>query len=137
MALIVIIGSGLGWIAYHARAQRDAVAVIIQAGGAVYYDDQAVHRSSGVSVSPSPGWSATAWLREWVMKYLGDEYWRTVVRAELGGVDLGDAEMAHISVLAGLEILDLSRTKVTDVGLAKLEGLMRLTTLCPRGHAYR
>jgi hypothetical protein len=38
MAAVLIIGGGLGWLVYCARAQREAVAAIEAADGKVYYD---------------------------------------------------------------------------------------------------
>ena len=40
MALVLFVAAGLGWIAYHARLQREAVGLIVRAGGKVYYEGQ-------------------------------------------------------------------------------------------------
>ena len=51
MALVLILGGGLGWFTYRARVQREAVAVIQSAGGDVAFSWQ---RSDGALVSPPP-----------------------------------------------------------------------------------
>lgn len=38
MALVLLIGGGIGWVAYRARVQKDAVASIHKAGGNVLVD---------------------------------------------------------------------------------------------------
>jgi hypothetical protein len=38
IALVLLIGTGLGWIVRSARIQRDAVEAIVKSGGAVKYD---------------------------------------------------------------------------------------------------
>src|ERR1700733_11308113 len=38
MVLVLLLGGGMGWYAYRARVQREAVAAIEAAGGKVYYD---------------------------------------------------------------------------------------------------
>ena len=40
MALVLLIAAGLGWVAYRARLQREAVSVIVKAGGKVFYEGQ-------------------------------------------------------------------------------------------------
>ena len=42
---------------------------------------------------------------------------------------IGDAGLAHLEQLPELEVLDLSRTRVTDAGLEQLEGLPKLKAL--------
>jgi hypothetical protein len=38
IVLVVVVGVGLGWVVRQAHVQRDAVAAIVGAGGAVRYD---------------------------------------------------------------------------------------------------
>jgi internalin A len=40
MALILLVGGGLGWVAHRAHIRRDAVAAIGRAGGGVMYNWQ-------------------------------------------------------------------------------------------------
>ena len=122
MIFVLILGGGLGWIANRARVQREAVAAILRAGGNVCYADQPFTGTAAGSPSVTPDSWLMKWLREWVVIHLGDEYCRTVVRVDLEGTDIGDAEMTHVGALRGLEYLDLSDTKVTDAGVARLGG---------------
>ena len=39
MALVLLLGGGLGWVVHCARVQRDAVSAIRRAGGNVFYDN--------------------------------------------------------------------------------------------------
>jgi Leucine Rich repeat len=125
MALVLLIAAGLGWVAYRARLQRDAVAVIVKAGGKVFYDGQGFDGTE----RPNPASGARAWLRKWIWAHLPDEYWRTVEMVDLRGTGIGDAGLAHLRALDRLDFLDLSGTKVTDAGLANLERLKHLKTL--------
>jgi hypothetical protein len=55
MALVLILGRGLGWILYRARVQREAVAVIKRVGGKFAYNWQ---WSNAMAIFPRPkaGW---------------------------------------------------------------------------------
>ena len=125
MALVLLIAAGLGWVAYRARLQREAVTVIVKAGGKVCYEGQ---RFDG-SQSPLPASGAGAWFRRWILAHLADEYWRTVEMVDLQGTDFGDTGLGHFRALDRLEFLDLGGTKVTDAGLANLARLKHLNTL--------
>jgi hypothetical protein len=54
---------------------------------------------------------------------------KPVVRAELTGPDVRDAEMKHVSVLAALQHLTLRKTAITADGLHQLHGLTDLRSL--------
>jgi hypothetical protein len=51
MALVLLIAAGLGWAAYRARLQRDAVAAIVKAGGKVFYEGQHLDGTEGNQAS--------------------------------------------------------------------------------------
>src|SRR4051794_8812708 len=81
MVFVLLIGGGLGWVAYRARLQREAVAMILGAGGRVTYEDDP-RLAQATDDWPSRSllsWTPT-WLVDWVAKHLGDEYFPTVVK---------------------------------------------------------
>lgn len=78
MTIVLISGSGLGWIAYRARVQREAVAAIEGAGGQVFYDRDV---SSGVLATPG----TTATWREWLVDRIGPGYFGNVTSVFLQG----------------------------------------------------
>src|SRR5262249_22958390 len=53
---------------------------------------------------------------------------RPVVSVDLAGVKLTDADLRPLAAFAHLQVLDLSRTQVTNAGLEHLTGLTSLTT---------
>src|SRR5258708_2334610 len=103
MALVLIIAGGLGWVAYRARIQRQAVALILGVGGNVTYDDPSLG-----GANPSPMSRALASLRNWVAQHLGDDYCRTVTWVDLQGADIGDEGVAGLGAFDQLQYLDLS-----------------------------
>jgi hypothetical protein len=60
LILVLILGSGFGWVAYRVRVQRDAVAAIKRAGGSVEYDYLWAQYWSAPMISP-PARVANAW----------------------------------------------------------------------------
>ena len=48
MVLVLVFGGGFGWVVHRARVQREAVAAIERAGGAVGYDETFLGPSSRV-----------------------------------------------------------------------------------------
>src|SRR5262249_47278743 len=117
MAVILFIAAALGWAAYRARLQRQAVDAIKQAGGKVYYAGQHLDGSQ----NPPPASGIGALLHQWILVYLPDDYWRFVEMVDLEGTDAGDAVLAHFGALDRLDFLNLGHTKVTDAGLAHLK----------------
>src|SRR3954464_4351966 len=76
MISVLILGGGMGWIAYRIRVQRQAVATIIQAGGSVLYDYQ---------VSPGKvDMKATPKGPKWLRNSLGPELFDAVVFVGFG-----------------------------------------------------
>ena len=68
---------------------------------------------------------APAWLREW----LGPDYFRSVRVVELSETRVSDAGLAQLEGLTALEALHLYETPVSDAGLSQLTGLTALEEL--------
>jgi internalin A len=135
MVLVLLLGGGMGWYAYRARVQREAVAAIEAAGGKVYYDwewngDQAAPPTA------KPRWP------KWLMDRVGPDYLGNVVAVCFFGSDQNRADdniLIPISQLAFLQHLDFddgtlttsldSMSRVTDKGLFHLRGLRQLQNL--------
>jgi len=117
MAIVLVIGGGLGWIVYRERIQREAVAAIKAAGGDVDYGwDWSEPRSH----QPP----------QWLFDALGPDYFGDVVCVYLVNSTADDALLAGIGRLHRLEYLFLHGShSVTDAGLAHLKGLSRLERL--------
>ena len=74
MALVLIIGGGLGWVIHRAHVQRDAVAAIRRVGGEAAYSWQWSNRAP-VTPRSKPPWS------DWVRRILGPDFLDTVTFA--------------------------------------------------------
>jgi internalin A len=151
IALVLVIGLGLGWIVRSARIQREAVAAIKDAGGSVWYDWE-WHNGRKFPGKP--------WAPEWLIRAIGVDYFGRVAcvtysrRAIEFGLALAveiqkrphrsqysppysgvrapgydGAFTADLKSLGELSDLDLSSTDVTDDGLANLAGLTNLVYL--------
>jgi hypothetical protein len=145
IVLVLVIGAWLGWIVRSARIQREAVAAIRRAGGAVEYDWQ---RTSGKSTARDTP-RAPAWLTDLIgVDHFGDVTTVTLrgatdaALAQVGRLTclqtlelnskqppLSDAGRAHLEGLTNLSVLDLSATRVSDAGLAHLKRLTSLSEL--------
>src|SRR5262249_49746026 len=134
IALVLLVGGGLGWIVRSARVQRQALAAIRRAGGNYTYDWQYV----GGEFVPfaRPGWP------QWSVARLGEDYFGHVNRVNLWIVRAPEDEpptdhekriiveaLAQIGHLSRLEELDIEGTEAGDSGLANLERLTHLKTL--------
>jgi hypothetical protein len=136
MLLVLLLGGGLGWLAYWARVQREAVAAIEAAGGTVFYDLEWAYGEFG----PKP--RKSRWPKR-LVKLVGPDYLGHVMAVQFlyGPSNKADDEvMAQIGRLGHLEDLEFAgpdyntvRTKgdslVTDAGIAHLQGLNRLRRL--------
>jgi hypothetical protein len=140
MLLVVILGGGMGWWAYRARVQREAVAEIVAAGGKVYYDWE------WDDDKPSP---PTAKPRRpiWLVDRLGPDYLGNVVAVCFYSSDANkanDEALIPVSRLPYLRHLDLDDddlaaaagdefsagwSKITDRGLSHIRKLGRLENL--------
>ena len=151
IVVVLLIGVTLGWIVHQAHVQRDAVAAISRAGGAVEYDWQL--GSNGRRLPNSKPWAP-----KWLADQVGIDHFGHVARINLlkRGFDrelisigrlsqvwslrldfppVTDNGLAHLEGLTGLERLYLPFTKVSDAGLVHLKGLTDLRQLSLRGDA--
>lgn len=124
IALVLVVGVWMGWLARSARIQRDSVAAIRAAGGVVYYNFQL----NGGKFSPV----ATPWAPEWMVDALGIDLLANVVAVRFPSAN-SDADLAQIGALSGLVELQIAGASVTDRGLAHLEWLIGLKSLNLKG----
>ena len=118
---ILVLSLPLSWLAARlgkAKRKKEAVEIIVRAGGAVTYE------------MPRP--SAPDWARE----FFGDDFFIDVIEVRSGsGVfgtgkcGFGDDEAAYLKELGKLVWLQLDGTRVTDTGLEHLKGLINLQTV--------
>jgi hypothetical protein len=126
MVLVLLLGGGMGWYAYRARVQREAVAAIVAEGGRVYYDWECIYGSPDMDRQANPPWPI------WLYQLLGPDQLGSVVSVEIGLADekqVDDAMMERIARLSRIESLWISSDSLTDVGLSHLRDLPRLHTL--------
>jgi internalin A len=147
IVLVLLIGAGLGWLVHQAHVQRDAVAAIREAGGAVRYDWE---WSNGNSL---PG--GEPWAPRWLVNLIGVDYFGHVTAAvshhmsaatsdaiivQVGRLTrvwslnlhdscISDSGLVHLKGLTNLHVLLLYRTQVSDAGLVHLKGLTNLSAL--------
>jgi internalin A len=136
IVLVLLIGAWLGWIVRSAHIQREAVAAITKAGGAVRYSwDSSDPRDtrSGFAQLIGPdyfGHVAAVWFDDaanTVMPEVGRLIQVAVLQLDYS--DITDAGLAYLEGLTGLAVLELSDTHITDAGLAHLDRLTKLETL--------
>src|SRR5580700_7143156 len=99
MLLILLLASGMGWLAHCARVQREAVAAVEKAGGRAIYEWS---RTPGAGLNPS----ARPRGPKWLVDRLGVDYFGNVSLLFLGRRTT-DADMKHVGRLSRLEGLDL------------------------------
>src|SRR5262245_5025697 len=107
MALVLIVGVGLGWVIHRAHVQRDAVAAITRAGGQVMYDWQyrdGRRVSFGVPGGP-----------RWLARILGPHYFDSVTHVILLG-RVTDADMDAVTSLDRVERLLLNTSGLSGAG---------------------
>jgi internalin A len=122
IVVVLVCGVWLGWLVRSARIQRDAVAAITRAGGAVKYDY---------------GWTKGEYI-------FGGEHVRPGRLAALIGIDFFvrvtdawlyssstdvDASLVQVGRLTQLERLSLYRAPFSDAGLVQLKRLTKLSEL--------
>jgi hypothetical protein len=123
IVLVLVAGAGLGWFVRSARIQRQAVAVIEQAGGSVAYEWD--FQNGKRIPNGEPGWP------KWLVDLLEVDYFGNVVAVDLIGSG-SDELLVEVSKLTRLEDLQLKGSEVTDAGLAFLSGLTGLKRLLLR-----
>jgi hypothetical protein len=137
LVLILLLASALGCWMHQVRIQHEAVDAIQRAGGRVIYSWK--WRNGALDRFGKPG------VPEWLLQSLGPDFFYrvkyVVINADLHSVkyvvidaDFGrradDSLMTQVGQLRELEVLDLHGNKeVTDIGLARLEGLTTLRFL--------
>ena len=119
LVLVLLTASGMSWIVHSAHVQRDTVAAIERAGDKVWYDWE------WKNGRPNP--NGHFWWPKWLVDRIGVDYFGHV--ASVYASRVSDAELVHIGKLRWLECLLLSRSFVTDAGLANLVGMRSLLVL--------
>jgi hypothetical protein len=122
MALVLILGRGLGWILYRARVQREAVAVIKRVGGQFAYNWR---WSNAMPIFPRPkgGWP------ESVRRTFDPDVLNTVTYVRLNGSECDDEALRAACRFLWLQALTVINTSVTDAGAEELWRLKILRTL--------
>ena len=120
LVLVLVIGSGLGWIVHQAHVQRDAVAAIRNAGGVVLYDWE---WNNGKSI---PG--GKPWAPRWLTDLIGVDYFAHVTSVWLQPAPT-DGAIVEVGHLTQLDRLQLVGAFVSDGGLAHLKGLTKLSNI--------
>lgn len=114
LIIVTIVGLLLAPIVNRVQQQSQLVARIEALGGEVTFDE---------TVPPAA----------WLLRRLGDDYFRTVRGVSLrscGATDPLLAEMAELESLAvSLELLDLCDSQITDAGLPHIAAFRRLKAL--------
>jgi internalin A len=146
IVLVLVVGVGLGWIGHRARVQRQAVAAIEKAGGAVSYDFQWYGLGIDPQTQPPEPWP------KWLVDAVGIDYLSNVVDARFRGSEATDELMVEVGHLDHLKSLSLSyksggkiigdglpyiNVRMTDAGLSHLSGLGRLRQLNLSGTAIK
>jgi hypothetical protein len=130
IALVMAIGVFLGWYVQAVQVQRDAVAAIKKAGGAVAYDWEWGNDNPDI-INPNGKPRAPRWFADRV----GVDYVANVVHVNLvprkanDPTRANDETLVHVGRLGRLKELILCDTAVTDAGLAHLRGLTKLRGL--------
>jgi hypothetical protein len=127
MILVLVLGGGIGWVARHAKMQRNAVRGVSAAGG-VRYNWQYVSGKYEPKASP-PG---PMWLRDIV----GPDLLDTVVVVWLRGPDADYRVMSHVVALPGVERFNLAgqtSPSLTAAGMARIGQLPRLQRILAQG----
>ncbi len=124
LVLVLVIGGCLGWISYNAAVQRDLVTALKDAGHTWAFNWE---RNDG---KPNP--SGKPWAPIWLLERIGHHYFGRVTYVQfwipLDGSG-ADEDLPLIRHLSSLEELDLQGTRVSDAGLANLEGMTHLQRL--------
>lgn len=118
--LVTVLGVWLGFVVNQARKQREAVAAIEAAGGAVYYDWQdRPHDPFGDEDQMPPG---PSWLR----RLVGDEYFQSISSVNLQDAKISDDLLRHIAGQKSIRQLWLGNTEIGDRELAFVAELHHL-----------
>ncbi|MGA2254797.1 MAG: hypothetical protein ABSG53_09060 [Thermoguttaceae bacterium] len=118
---VAITSSWFGAEMRQAKEQRKKVETFNRLTGDANYDWQ-VDRHGNRLPNAQP--SQPAWLRD----LLGDDFFAEVVSVH--ATYRGDAEVVQLKAWKHLRILSLTKTDLTDTGLACIAGLSQLQNLC-------
>jgi hypothetical protein len=134
LILVLLVGGWFGWLAQTARTQREAVAAVLKAHGAIRYDWQGASFASREPAQPM--------TTRWLARTIGQDYLHSVVLVALparlfmsppnDGIrpfERADFVMAQLKRLTKLSALHLTGSDVRDSGLSHLEGLTELSEL--------
>jgi hypothetical protein len=120
--IVVALGAGWGWIVRQAHIQRDAVAAIRKAGGAVSYNWEWEYGRLFPGGEP--------WAPSWLGDLIGVDFFGHVTRVYLEGTSgPADTVLAKVGRLNQLQRLFLNGASVTDAGLVHLKGLTNLDVI--------
>ena len=133
MILVLIVAGGLGWLAYRARIQREAIAAIERGGGKAYFDWEVTTYNGRYAPSLTPVAGASSRWPARLVRLLGPEYFGTLKSVIVGPRD-ADRVMDRVRHLNRLEQLSLSPgSDATDAGMANLADLSRLRSVMLSG----
>lgn len=127
IVLVLLVGSGSGWVVQRARVQREAVAAIEAVGGQVFYSWDYDFESD----HPAPDMSVLGW-RQRLSEWIGPDFVGYPAAIHLTGLkdsEQADALMVHVGRLRGLRSLSLNGTGVTDRGFRELVRLVEVRRL--------
>src|SRR5262245_46538428 len=112
LTVMLVAGCGLGWVGMkvqQGRRQKAAADTMREAGAYVLYDWEIEARQNGIE-------NATPYGPAWLRTLLGDDFFVSVQRVELGG-DFTDAQLQPLQEFTNLESFGLSSEKLTDAAL--------------------
>jgi hypothetical protein len=125
IVLVLVVGGGLGWIAYEIRTQRGAVAAAKRAGGYIRYSWESL---AGKQTTARPPESIAP---RWARRMVGDEPFQSVDDAEIVLFDPASATTlaaaARFDRLDSLSIEDFAGDAVRYDDLARLTQLQTLS----------
>jgi hypothetical protein len=114
LVVMTLMSIPLGWLAYERNEvskRKAAIAAIEKLGGHVnLFADQ-------------------PFCPDWLDSLLDENSVGEVVSVTLSGTDVNDVDLANLTGLTKLEILELDHTQVSDAGLAELSGLTNVDKL--------
>jgi hypothetical protein len=128
LIVMTLLAVWMAHISHRARQQKMAVEKVHRLGGTVEYDFRVTKNiTTGFpSHDPQAKPPGPAWLRN----FLGDDYFQTVVVLGLGGnKTVTDDDLALLSDMPDLKVLNLDETNITDDGLAYVKKLKKLEFL--------
>ncbi len=120
MILVLILGGGVGWVVHRVQVKREAFAAVEKAGGNITLDWEWI---DGRFVP-----KGNSWCPEWLINCLGNHYFVNAARVNFYA-SASDSDLVQVRHFSRLEVLQLTRSFVTDAGLTSLGGLNHLESL--------